>query len=103
MMSFYNTVSYHGEDWHYSYLDFDSRLAEEISRNLMWNIVDMHSLNDGKRNLGNKKYKAKITFDGSQIVGTLSGKVFTAKVETNEGDSRLSVILIEKVPGQRMN
>ncbi len=102
-MSFYNIVSYYGEDWRYSCLDFDPRLAEEITRNLMWNIVDMHSLNNEKRKVGNKDYKAKIEANGSRSIGTLSGEVFTAKVETDEGESRLSVILIEKIPKHKLH
>ena len=40
-MSFCNTVSYHGDDWQYACLDFDSKLDEDIVRNVIWNIVDI--------------------------------------------------------------
>jgi len=102
-MSFYNTVSYHGEDWQYSCLDFDTKLDEDIARNVMWNIVDMYQLNGEKRNIGNEDYKARIEFNGSSSIGTLSGDVFTANIETDKKESRLSIILLSKIPRHKLN
>jgi len=102
-MSFYNTVSYYGEDWQYSCLDFDSRLGENTVRNIMWNIVDMYQLNNEKRDIGNGDYKARIEFNRSGSIGALSGNIFTARVETDERESRLSIMLLQKIDKSKLN
>ncbi len=102
-MSFCNTVSYHGDDWQYACLDFDSKLDEDIVRNVIWNIVDMHKLNVEKRTIGTKNYNARIESNGSRSVGMLTGNVFTAKIETDERESRLSIILTQKIEKSKLN
>jgi hypothetical protein len=94
-MQLYDTIHYRGEDWNYSWLDFNSKLSEDIARNVIWNVVDMYMSGKSRRNLGNRHYRAKIEHNGSRVIGFLGGEAFTADVEADGEKSRLAIMLLD--------
>ncbi|MBI2044308.1 hypothetical protein HYT24_03015 [Candidatus Pacearchaeota archaeon] len=100
---FYNTVNYKGRDMKYACLDFEPNLDESITKWVMWNIADMYSCGNERRTLSKKNFKARIRNVGSHSIGMLRGEVFNATVETDDGESRLAIILTDFIDKRSLN
>lgn len=103
-MTFYNNIEYEGETWKYVYIDSDPSLDDEITKSVLWNIVDMHRNEEVRmRYVREDNFFAEICLKDHKTIGMLTGKYFEVDLDTDYGSSRLAILLQERVPKNKLN
>ena len=94
----YNTLNHRGREWGQVYLDPDPSLDEDVTQDVIWNMIDMHCMEKEKRDVNKKIYEAKIKMGKYASFGMFVGKQFKAEIESLKGRSNLAVLLLDFAP-----
>jgi hypothetical protein len=82
----------------YAFVSFDGKLSIEDKLHFVSEAIRMYKAREKKRHVHGEKYEGVITTDGKRsLLGTFSGQVFNAEVDTNRGKSTLCFLLREKI------
>ena len=85
---------YKDEAWDYVFLESNPSLGRTILDNFMWHIVDMGYETDNNRTVPNGDYSIRIQSGKEVSLGLFSGRCFKGVIETEEGMTGLSVLLM---------
>ncbi len=90
-------LTYEGEVWKYVYLNPDGLLSQEDHEHLLWHAIDMEKTQRDQMDLKGDNYEGRLERKDRTCLGHFAGRRFDATVETNQGKSKLSVLMMEPV------
>ena len=70
---------------------------------IMLNIVDMNHCEENERDIVEENFEARFKYVGYKNLGTIHGECFNVDVESEKGKSRLSIIIMERIPKNKLN
>ena len=98
LMGIFGDFEHRGKIWRSVFLNTDSAMSEEDRFRIRRQIVDMYLDAKDRVNVKGEDYEGCITTNSkSYLLGSFYGQQFNAIIETNHGESKLSLLVMEPI------
>jgi hypothetical protein len=92
-MEIENLVRYKGKVYRLVFAKTDSALSDEDRTDICIDAIMMRDKGRKTQKIKGDNYEGRMKFEGIQVLGSFSGEVYSARIETDHGERDLSLMI----------